>query len=273
MTGNPLAPPRDDHSVTLFLGQALQPGLQDRVLLRRVAEAFNRLPYENLTKIIKDAESGSAAESRRMPGEVLREHIRFGTGGTCFSLTATLLHIVRTLGFRAEPILADRQYGPNTHCALLVWIGGEPHLLDPGYLILDPIPLWEQSDRRINSGFQELILFRGPGRIDLSTAGRDKALYRLTYRTDPAEPEEFLRAWDESFRWEMMKYPVLTRATNGKQLYLRSNYMQVRASGTIERKAIPGQQLAFRIASDFGIASEVALRALTILKARGEHIG
>jgi arylamine N-acetyltransferase len=271
---NPLTPPRDDLLIASFLGVAPNRAVSKRALLRRVAEAFSRLPYENLTKIIKDAEGGGPAENRRMPGEVLRDHIHFGTGGTCFSLTAALLHVVRILGFQAEPILADRRYGSNTHCALLIWIDGEPHLLDPGYLLLDPVPVHPPGEKRIDSGFRRLLLTsRTDNRLDLCLVGPEKPVYRLTYRTEPAVADEFLKAWDDSFGWEMMDYPVLTRAAHGKQFYLRSNRLQVWASGKLDKKEIPAQQLAFRIASEFGISPEIALRALAILKERGGRVG
>ena len=208
-----------------------------------------------------------------MPAEVLRDHIRYGAGGTCFSLTATLLHVIRSLGFAADPVLADRHYGPNTHCARLVWIGGERFLLDPGYLLLEPVPVLDTGEVRIGSGFQQILLTRRPGSMDLCTVDLEKPTRRLTYRTEPAGPEEFLKAWDDSFHWEMMEYPLLTRASHGKQFYLRSNYLQVSGAGRVERKEIPERQLAFRIASEFGISPEITLRALEILRQRGGHFG
>ena len=45
------------------------------------------------------------------PAEVLADHEQCGAGGTCFSLTAAFLHLVRSLGWKAEPLLADRRYG------------------------------------------------------------------------------------------------------------------------------------------------------------------
>jgi arylamine N-acetyltransferase len=98
------------------------------------ARAFATLPYENLSKVIRFAEAGDAVAARELPAEIINRHLQWGTGGTCFSLTATLLHLIRSLGFEAEPILADRPYGSNTHCALRVMVEGQPHLLDPGYL-------------------------------------------------------------------------------------------------------------------------------------------
>src|SRR5262249_17989982 len=125
---SPLAPPRDAELLRAFEQHfGLRPTREPMQLLRHVTAAFARLPYDNLTKIIRDAEEGSPVRARRPPSEVWADHERWGAGGTCFSLTATLLHLVRALGWRAEPILADRRYGANTHCALVVWNDERPH--------------------------------------------------------------------------------------------------------------------------------------------------
>ena len=122
MTKNPLARP-EPGSPTLEVFRKyfhLEPQESAALLVENVATAFSSIPYENLTKILKQDHEGQRA-ARRCPEEVIEDHIRLGSGGTCFSLTAALLHILRALGLRAEPILADRHYGDNTHCALLVW--------------------------------------------------------------------------------------------------------------------------------------------------------
>lgn len=243
-------------------------------LLNSVAAAFARLPYENLTKIIKWTECGRSPQARRGPREVFWDHVALGTGGTCFSLTATLLHLVRTLGYEAEPILADRRYGLNTHCALLVWISGRLHLLDPGYLIVDPMPL-PSGERHLQTEFNELLLVPVPGRdvLELRTVEADACRHRLTYKLLPIDTPEFLKVWDESFGWEMMRYPLLTRAEHGRQLYLRGNRFQVRTPGAVDHREIPPQELLARIQSEFRIAPSVAARALSILGKRGERLG
>jgi len=273
---NPLAQPQDRDVLTAFLKHfRLSPDRNPRELLRDVAAAFTNLPYENLTKIIKEDQEQAAAGARRLPAEVLADHFRVGAGGTCFSLTATLLHLVRSLGWEAEPLLADRRYGENTHCALLVRIAGRPHLLDPGYLILDPIPLDVPSETRIVTEFNELLLTPRPGggRLDLATVSQGQQKYRLTFKTDPADAGEFLQAWDASFDWDMMRYPVLSRVRGGRQLYLQGGRFQARDHQSVRREEIPGQQLTQRIAEAFGIAPEVVESALEILHRKGEPYG
>jgi hypothetical protein len=66
----------------------IAPDEPPRRLLENVVTAFTRLPYENIAKIIKRAEAGCAEKARRYPDEVIRDHIEWGAGGTCFSLSS-----------------------------------------------------------------------------------------------------------------------------------------------------------------------------------------
>ena len=259
-------------TLKLFAGHfGLQPQGASRQSLGEIVSAFSRLPYENITKIIKRAEFGTPEKARRYPEEVVRDHISWGAGGTCFSLTAALLHLVRSLGFQAEYILADRRYGQDTHCALLVWLDGVPHLLDPGFLIVDPVPLVRGAERVIETGFNRLGLARegSEGRIALTTLRQGSKTYRLTYKTLPVDDGQFQKAWDASFDWEMMQYPLLTRVAAAGQIYLRGSRLQFSRADSVESRELRGDDLVSGISAEFGIDKSVVARAISILKRGG----
>jgi arylamine N-acetyltransferase len=237
-------------------------------LLGSVVNAFARLPYENITKIIKHEASGNCGRARRYPEEVIRDHINWGTGGTCFSLTSALLHLVRGLGWKADYILADRRYGQDTHCALILWIENRPHLLDPGFLMVHPVALPPEKEEVIRTGFNSLILApeREPGRFSLHTVREGKRVYRLTYKMSPVDAGEFCRAWDASFHWDMMRYPLLTRTADSKQIYLKGSRIQISSTEATERRNVSGEELIGRIAAEFCIHPAVVARAVSILK-------
>lgn len=246
-----------------------------REVLGSVAAAFARLPYENLSKIIKHAECGNPEKARRYPEEVIGNHIEWGTGGTCFALTATLLHLARSLGYRADYVLADRRYGQNTHCALLVWIDDVPHLLDPGFLLVDPVPLPSGREREIVAGSNILVLAPDAARkeIALSTVRKGAKTYRLTYKTEPADPGEFEKAWDASFSWDMMRYPLLTQTKNSRQIYMKGSMLQIRTISSMDRREIPLDDLTARISSEFHIHPSVVARAISLWRHRGDIHG
>jgi arylamine N-acetyltransferase len=241
-----------------------------RELLSRVATVFAALPYENITKIIKHAEAGSPEKARRYPDEVIKNHIEWGSGGTCFSLTSALLHLVRGLGWRAEYILADRRYGQDTHCALLIWIENVPHLLDPGFLIVDPIAI-AAEDVKVETGFNRLVLTPegSSDRISLSTVRQGSKTYRLTYKVAPVDNCEFFKAWDASFDWDMMHYPLLTRMTASSQIYLNGSRLQISGAGAVEKREIAADSLVSKISEEFRIDPSVVSRAISILKHGG----
>ncbi len=250
----------------------IAPDGERRRLLDRVVSAFAGLPYENITKIIRREESGSCGQARRYPEEVIHDHINWGTGGTCFSLTSALSELVRGMEWEAQYILADRSYGQDTHCALIVWIENEPHLLDPGFLIVRPIPLPSGSKRQIETGFNSIILApeEDPGRISLHTVRQNNKVYRLTYKTTPVDIGEFCKAWDASFHWDMMKYPLLTRTAESRQIYLKGSRIQISNADTVEKEKIPMDELTGKIAAEFRIHPAVVARAVSILRDRGD---
>ncbi len=237
----------------------------DAAFLEAVARAFGNIPFENLTKIIKHHAEGSAEAAMRAPAEVFGDHRRFGAGGTCFSLTALFLFLLRSYGFEARPVLADRRYGPDTHCAALVALGGQTYLVDPGYLLFTPVPVGDSVERRIATPFNEIVLTpRGGGALDLATRQEGAEAYRLTFKLPGADAGEFIHAWRASFGWDMMRYPVLTGVREGTQRYLQRAHYQERGRRGLARRALRLDRLVDTIATEFGIAREIAAKALEI---------
>jgi arylamine N-acetyltransferase len=247
---------------------AIPSEVDPRQQLFQIATSFAKLPYENLSKILRGHQTDDVEEMRRLPSEVLNDHYRLGTGGTCFSLTWTLLQLIRAMGFEAEPILADRRYGPDTHCALVVWIDGVKHLLDPGYLLVDAIPFPKQSELIVPTSFHEVKLTPDqPGnRVQLQTIHQNQSTYRLTYKTNPVDTSQFLKAWDMSFQFEMMQHPVLSKIAEGKQLYLQKQSLTIRSKETTERIDIETDKMADTIHQVFGLDISVINESLRVLR-------
>lgn len=236
-------------------------------LVGQVARAFSAVPYENLTKIIKSEGVLSASSALRYPDEVLADHLRWGTGGTCFSLTAAVIAVFGRLGIEAQPLLADRHYGTDTHCGLVVPRDGRFLLIDPGYLMFVPTPLPAATVTRIPLGYTmvELCPVDNGNRVELVTVVRGNRKLRLTYKRNFVDAETFVRAWKDSFTWEMMTYPVLTRCTIGRHLYMQGRRVAVRyPEKTVRSKLDPGEQMAF-IHSQMGVSPDVTVKAWEII--------
>ena len=53
--------------------------------LHEIYEDFRHLPYENFTKLLRKHSGDPPSSWPRLPSEVVRDHLRFKTGGTCFA--------------------------------------------------------------------------------------------------------------------------------------------------------------------------------------------
>jgi hypothetical protein len=260
---------RDNEIISRLLNKFGIDPLQHRdLLINRVAEVFKTVPFENLTKIIKADSVVSAASAMRHPDEMLGDYLKWGTGGTCFSLTASVVAVFDSLGIEAYPVLADRHYGPNTHCGLMiVQPGGGVLLLDPGYLLFAPVQIPKEQPLFFDTGFNrvELHPVNGGTRLELYTSVRGNRKLRLTFKLEPVSDAAFGKAWEQSFAFEMMTYTVLTRTVNGCHQYLQGNILATRDSQRTQRLTLtPEKQVEFYTASA-GMDKTIVTRALEIV--------
>ena len=247
-----------------FLRMAhLAPARPDATFLAQLTRAFVRFPYENMTKIVRAAETGDPLRRLRTPEMVFTEHLALGAGGTCFSLTNFFEGILKSVGFESQAVLCDRSYGPDTHCALIVSAGGARYLVDPGYFLAEPLPVPERGD----------ILQRGPrGALRLSRLGesrqlllvsecrgRPKIRYRL--RDEAVSRERFIARWIDSFGWAQMRHLCVSRQTDGEQFYLRDRNVRRLEGGGVAGQGRVGDDFAPTVEKLFGIDGGLISRA------------
>jgi hypothetical protein len=261
---------RDGEVLARFLSRfQINPQSHRDNLINSVSSAFKLIPFENLTKIIKADSVISATSAMRHPDEFLGDFLKWGTGGTCFSLTASVVAVFDSLGIEAYPVLADRHYGPNTHCGLMiVQPGGEVLILDPGYLLFAPVQIPKEQPAFFDTGFNRIELrpVNGGTRLELYTSVKGNRKLRLTFKLEPVSDGAFGKAWEQSFAFEMMTYPVLTRTVNGCHQYLQGNVLAERDSVRTRRFTLtPEKQVEFFTASA-GIDKNIVTRALEIVK-------
>ncbi len=259
----------DEKVLGSFLSRfVIDRNLPKPALMVAVTQAFKNVPYENLTKIIKSESVVSASSALRYPREVISDYLKWGTGGTCFSLTAALAAVLDSLGIEAYPILADRFYGTNTHCGLLLLdqFGGF-FLVDPGYLLFEPLPIQNDRSTFFETGFNRIELhpLDNGTRLELFTIVKNGRKRRLTFRISPVSDEAFAKAWEQSFAFEMMTYPILTRMADGCHQYLQGNVLAVRDRYRTERTTLtPQKQIEF-FASSAGMNIEIVRKALELV--------
>jgi len=94
---------------------------------------------------------------------------------------------------------------------------GEILLCDPGYLLFAPVKVPRETPSSFDNGFNrvELRPLCGGTKLELFTIVKGNRKLRLTFKMEPVADAAFGKAWEQSFAFEMMSYPVLTRTANG----------------------------------------------------------
>lgn len=97
---------------------------------------FNaKVPFENASKIVRDAEVEDPAEKPRTPDVFWADHLELGAGGTCFARVAAFDAVLSGLGFRTRRTLG-RVREAGDHAALFVETPDGETIADVGF----PLP-------------------------------------------------------------------------------------------------------------------------------------
>jgi hypothetical protein len=277
---------------------------------------LSALPYENLSKIVAFHHSGNSAgvSPGTASGIDLRkveraldlssgwlDHSReTGAGGTCFSLTWWLRRRMGEAGFPSEFLMADKGRSADIHCGLRFEWRGRAYLLDPGYMIFDPLPLpsaglsaaaWippnevrvedvpagpppgakPPGGRPAPEGCPAAGLGDSPGAARvwrLWSGPRGAPKWRFDFRQAPVGEAEFVRHWEASYALPMMGYPVLNRIEGGVQYYLQKRSLLVRTAEGSEMRKLGREEMLETLGRTFCIPDGLAREALEIVTAR-----
>jgi len=199
------------------------------IFLQEILECFAQIPYENISKIIKLSRNLDSQVSKiRFPEEVIEGHISSKLGGTCFSLTFFLQSILAQNGFTCYPVMADMNAGKNIHCCLIVVLDSVKYLIDPGYLLTQPMELNPQKPKLFRNEFSGMELRFHPSSEtwDLFTFNKKECKWRYRFRDRAVPSEEFLQHWLASFGWNSMHGICLTKVMKNGMLYIHKNFMR-----------------------------------------------
>lgn len=261
----------------------LSPEMCNLKLLERISRSFGNLPWENLTKFLKKHQNSwnskednqaisslwreTAQQSEnsifRLSNEVMDDHAGFGAGGTCFSLTNTLGDLVGELGYSAYPVMADMSHGRNIHCALLVEFGKTRYLLDPGYLVAEPVLLTagKTTSVTIPGHTLEYRAVENSEEFELYTRNiRGEEAFRYRIRLNRIPEAEFFGYWRESFGCTGMNGLHLNMISDKGRM--SANNLNLRVdSGTAKLNIKLKDIYSGRISEHFGINRQLVQKA------------
>lgn len=246
----------------------------DFSFLGEIVEAYTLLPYENITKIIAKYGSGFEGQKPRLrsPTTVISDYIRFGSGGTCYSLTHTLATILDFYGFNCRLYACDMGPHINGHCALIAeTIDGKLYYVDPGYLLSRPLAFTPGQSSFVDNGFAIVQLnYLGNNRYSLitTTDGDAKERYQLKFKE--LTKEQFIQYWYDSFNMPGLgRILVTTYAGDRGRLYLHHNQLRhVTDQGLTKESMAATATMTYgqNVEKVFGISAGLVTEAQALLK-------
>jgi len=245
----------------------IHPADPDLAQLKQIGAAFSHLPYENVTKILKEARSSNIHQKLRKTDEVLSDHLNWNTGGTCFSLCNALLSVLKNSGFEAFIAMADMHHGANIHCVVVVVLPEGRFVLDPGYLLHIPIKLPDSDFEQVTKTSMNTVVLQNEGNENFSlfTIEHSQRKWRYRVRACPVTIEEFETHWIHSFSLNSMEHLMMTRLVNHGRLYFRKNHLEhVNES----ERTILTKPEASELSGLFGVPADLISSARNILLAR-----
>lgn len=253
------------HFLKSFNFDGVKPSLAH---ITAIARHFSRLPYENISKILKHSQH-QQENMFRLPDELIADHFEWHAGGTCFSLTYFLMGIFELLGYRAQPLICDLNWGSNNHSAVLLTFSGMNYLIDPGYMIFKPLPFTGEniqsqisSDTGISLQFQAEV-----DKYALYTFRKNQYTRRYQFSPKPISLNKFADYWNISFELPGMDDLILTQVSGYEMLYIQGDFVKITSPQQIQkfREADRAESL---IQSQFKIPMEKVEEARHILQQR-----
>jgi arylamine N-acetyltransferase len=255
-----------DCAASILIDRAgLKRGPRGQAFLRRLARSFSRIPYENISKIIKVSLWEDPRLALRLPAEVVSDHFERGFGGTCFSLTFLLERVLRSFGFDACKVMARMNSGDNVHCLVVVREPEATYMMDPGYALHEVVTL-PASRAEVDFAHAAVEVIRSrDGRFDLWTRDPSGRKWRYAFQDRAVPDAEFERYWVESFTKPTLNSICLTRMTPRGHIYLRNDFFKFTSREGIEKRSL-GRDIEKIVESEFGIPGDFTAEARRIIK-------
>ncbi len=255
---------KGDEAAHLFLtNTGTQPLGRSVGFLKDLALHLSRLPYENISKIIKSAGTADVFESMRLPREVVIDHFERHFGGTCFSLTFFVERLLTCLGFDCYKVMADMHCGENVHCLVIVREAGSKYMVDPGYALYEVIELPTATasdggpDRhgRVTVRFPHAVVEVEQSAADrycLWTTDATGRKWRYAFSDRPVGDEDFEKHWIASFTRPTLHNICLTMMTPEGHIYLRKDFFKFTSHQTVSKRRLKYDIETF-VQENFGI--------------------
>ncbi len=258
-------PPALVERVLLRLGFRARPEPAFEPLRRLYAAWCQRVPFDNLRKLIHVRAGAAGPLPGDDPVDFFEAWLRHGAGGTCWAGNGALHALLRSLSFDARRGLGTMLVAPNVppnHGTVMVPIDSRRYLLDASILHGEPLPLDEHAPTQVGHGAWGVRCERRGGNWYVhwrplhTPAGLDCRIERLGV---PAP--EFHERHERSRPWSPFNFSAYARSNRGDAVLgiAFGRQVELGADGSVRQfEPTPAQRTQFLIE---GLGIDAALVA------------
>jgi len=254
-------PPVEEILEALDLSRA-EPGTG---FLAALFARFNaKVPFENASKIVRNAEVEDPAEKPRTADVFWADHLELGTGGTCFARIAAFDALLTGLGFRTRRTLGQVRQ-PGDHAALFVETPDGETIADVGF----PLPaLLPARAGRVETPIGALVLSPVAGQDAFAATfegGVPEGPRAFSIGSATAPDDVFREQWRRTFRQgaPFLQDVALRRDLGSRALTYARGEVRVDDLHSRLRVPLPAGRAA-ALATLFGVDETLLARALAI---------
>lgn len=221
---------------------------------------FNaKVPFENASKILRDAEIADPNEKPRTPDVFWGDHLERGTGGTCFARVAAFDTLLTALGFRTRRHLGMVR-NHQDHAALFVETPAGEVIADVGFPLPALLPARAGHVETALAGLRLTATARG-WHVAFE-GGVPEGPREIEIFGAPVSPEEYRERWRDTFRPPaLFLQEVAIRADRGNRAVSFARG-EVRVDDLHSRLRVPlPEPREAALAELFGVDRDVLARA------------
>ncbi len=224
---------------------------------------FNdRVPFENASKIVRDAEVADEASKPRTPDVFWADHIERGAGGPCFARVAAFDALLTELGFRTRRVLGQVR-NPNDHAALFVETPRGEKIADVGFPLPAVFPAAAGYVETALAGLR--IEATAEGFAVTHEGGVPEGPRTIAIWSATVSPETYAELWRRTFRRgaPFLQEVSLRRDLGNRVLAFTRGEVRVDDRHSRLRVPLPAPRAA-GLGPLFGVGEELLARALAI---------
>jgi hypothetical protein len=252
--------PVDEILEALDLSRA-EPGIG---FLEALFARFNaRVPFENASKILRDADVPDVSAKPRTPEIFWADHLELGTGGTCFARVAAFGALLCALGFDSRWLLGKVEHDDD-HAALMVETPVGESIVDVGF----PLPaLVAARSGHVETALGGLQIESTPRGLSVTfTDGVPEGPRALEIFWAPVSEDRLLELWKQTFRpgARFLSKVVMRRDLGNRVVSYAAGFVRVDDLHSRLRVPVPLPRAA-ALPELFGIDPEILSRAFQIV--------